>query len=54
MVSFDVDLAADGGLFVLLLAVVAHGPGTPVLVGADLRELVHRSPQVAARRVHVV
>jgi hypothetical protein len=54
VVGFAVDLTADAGAFVLLLAVVAHGPGTPVLAGADLRELVRRSPQVAARTVHVV
>ncbi|MGZ6670760.1 MAG: hypothetical protein ACXVFM_00235 [Solirubrobacteraceae bacterium] len=52
IVTFDVNMAAGTWM---LLAVVHHGPGTPALTGAaDLRDLVRRSPHIAARSVEVV
>jgi hypothetical protein len=52
IVTFDVNMAAGTWM---VLAVVHHGPGTPALTGAaDLRDLVRRSPHIAARSVEVV
>jgi len=54
VVSFDVDFTGRSGIW-LLLAVVRHGTGTPVLdLPTDLADLVRTSPQLAARTVEVV
>jgi hypothetical protein len=55
VVSFDLDLTATPpGTRLLLLALVAAGPGTPAPVGAGLRDVVQGSPQVSARSIEVV
>ena len=52
VVTFEVAFAIGTWL---LLAIVHDGPGTPDLpLAADLRDLVRRSPHVAARSVQVV
>jgi hypothetical protein len=52
IVTFDVNMAAGTWM---LLALVHHGAGTPALgAAADLRDLVRRSPHVAARSVESV
>jgi hypothetical protein len=56
VIAFGVDLtgAASGSRW-LLLALLHAGPLTPNLGGAaDLRELVRRSPHVAARSFEVL
>jgi hypothetical protein len=55
VVSFDLDLTGVAvGTRLLLLALVQGGAGTPVLVGAGLRDVVLTSPQAAARSIEVV
>jgi hypothetical protein len=53
VLTFQVDFTGRAGTW-LLLALVHHGNGTPILGGADLRDQVRRSPHVAARSVQVV
>ena len=54
VVSFSTDFTGAAGTQWLLLAVLAAGTGTPDLTGANLADLVLRSPNVAARSVEIV